>query len=255
MGLVRGRLSEAVRLVRRWARMSAPVAGGGLLVLGAASIGGAQTIGYTASAVVARDTSETAKVASLYLFNGVDVSAGAIRVSASVPFIRQRTTFAAPLIDSTTSSASQRSVGFGDPLIRVDVRVLDDREHGLQVAVAGSVKQALVAANGLGTGVADYATGASALKVIGRTVVLADAMFWKVQAIPKGSIQELRGLQPRCRADAGRGTVVRHRLVCGFLLGWRCRPAIGTHDRRDDAGRAWPEPGRHGGVWADRQRQ
>jgi hypothetical protein len=140
----------------------------------------AQTVGYTSSIFVARTTYETERVTSVYFFNGVDVSSGPVRLSASIPLIRQQTTALGTLTDPAQLSASRTSSGFGDPLIRLDVRVLDDRRRGLQVGVAGSVKPPLVdAEDGLGTGVADYAAGVSALKSVGGTIVLGDALYWK----------------------------------------------------------------------------
>jgi hypothetical protein len=155
------------------------VVGVGATVLGAASPGGAQTIGYTGTVFVSRSTYETERASSVYFFNAVDVTGGRIRLSASVPLIRQEMTPLDSLADATVS-APWTNAGFGDPLIRLDVQVVDDRRHALQIGVAGSLKPAIVdAADGLGTGVADYAAGVSAFKAMGGTMVLADAMFWK----------------------------------------------------------------------------
>jgi len=129
---------------------------------------------------VARSTYETERATSLYFFNGVDVSAGPLRLSASIPLIRQRTTPVDSLADLSTVSAPRTNTGFGDPLVRLDVRVVDDRRHDLQIGVAGSVKPAFVdAADGLGTGETDFGAGVSAFKAMGRTALLADALFWK----------------------------------------------------------------------------
>jgi len=148
-------------------------------VLGTASPGQAQTIGYTASVFVARSTYETERATSVYVFNGVDVSQGPVRLSASIPVIRQRITPLEPVIDPTVP-APRTNAGFGDPLIRLDVRVVDDQRQNLQVGLAVSVKPAMVdPADGLGTGVADYAAGVSAFKAMGPTMVLADALYWK----------------------------------------------------------------------------
>jgi len=163
----------------RWARQRVLVIGVGATVLGVASPGGAQTIGYTGTVFVARSTYETERVGSAYFFNAVDVTGGRFRVSASIPLIRQEITPLDPLADPTVS-APWTNAGFGDPLIRVDVLVVDDWRHALQIGAVGSLKPALVdAADGLGTGVADYAAGVSAFKAVGGTVLLADAMFWK----------------------------------------------------------------------------
>jgi hypothetical protein len=161
------------------ARVVVGVAVGVGLLLAAASAG-AQTIGYTASVFVARSTFDTDRATSLYLFNGADLTAGPLRVAASVPLVRQRITPLDSLTDPAASREATTSVGFGDPLIRVDVRVVDDRRRGFQLAAAGSIKPALVDPDGgLGTGVSDYAAGLSAFKTIRRTAILADALYWK----------------------------------------------------------------------------
>ena len=180
MGPVPGRAHGAACRAWPWARRRAlTIAGACLGVLGVASGGRAQTIGYTASVFVTQSTYDTERVTSLYFFNGVDITGRALRLSASVPLIRQGTALVAPQTDPTTS-VPPTSSGFGDPLIRLDVRVVDDRRHNLQIGVAGSVKPAIVnAANGLGTGVADFGAGATAFRAMGRTTLMADAMFWK----------------------------------------------------------------------------
>jgi hypothetical protein len=147
-------------------------------VLGSSWSAGAQTIGYTGSVFAARSTYEVERATSVYFFNGVDVSGGPIRLSASIPVIRQRTTPLTPLADPAL--VARTSAGFGDPLIRLDVRVVDDRRRDVQMGVAVSVKPAIVdVADGLGTGEADFGAGVSAFKAIGRTAVLVDALFWK----------------------------------------------------------------------------
>lgn len=147
------------------------VAAGWIALLAAAAPAGAQDIGYTASLFVAKGTYATDKVTSVYVFNSVDVTQGPVRVSLSVPFVNQRITF---------PTAKETYTGFGDPLIRADVRVIDDRRHGFQVALAGSVKPSFVDADtGRGTGAADYGGGASLFKFAGRSSVYADLMYWK----------------------------------------------------------------------------
>lgn len=137
-----GRKSQGVGR-RAWRRVrpgALVVVGWCAAVLGAPLPGHAQTFGYTASVFVARSTYEIERATSLYLFNGVDVSGGPVRLSASIPLIRQRITPLASLADPTVVPAPRTNAGFGDPLIRLDVRVVDDRPRDLQIGVAGSVK-------------------------------------------------------------------------------------------------------------------
>jgi hypothetical protein len=161
---------------------------GGAVVIAALSfIAGApvdaQEIGFTSSAYVTRGsfTVDGNAETSVYLFNGVDVTSGPFRGSVSVPWMRQRTS--ATSLDTLTGAlreTTQTTTGFGDPLIRVDVRLVDERAHGLQIGAAGSVKVPVVKADtGRGTGVADVAGGGTVFKTLARTSVFGELLFWK----------------------------------------------------------------------------
>jgi hypothetical protein len=142
-----------------------------------------QDVGYTASLFVARSTYPTDRFTSIYLFNSVDLTAGPLRASVSVPFVRQRVVTFDAVVDPATGTLTDletTTTGLGDPLVRADLRVIDDRSRGLQVALAGSVKLPVVDVDGgLGTGVADYGIGGSVFKAAGRTSLYADVLFWK----------------------------------------------------------------------------
>lgn len=140
---------------------------------------GAQTIGYTASFYAARAHYPDGRLAGTYVFNSLDLTHGPARISASVPFIRQRVTFT-ETTDGAAGEPGSTSTGFGDPVVRLDLRLVDDRRSGVQFGIAASVKPALVSADsGLGTGVADVAGGASLFVTIRGTSLFADALFWK----------------------------------------------------------------------------
>jgi hypothetical protein len=129
---------------------------------------------------VARTTYETERSDAVYVFNSVDITGGSFRLSASVPFIRQRVRPAGSLVDRAVASTPVTNTGFGDPLIRLDVWLVDDWSRRLQVGVSGSVKPAVIdAADGLGTGAADYGVGVSVFNAVGPTAMLADVSFWK----------------------------------------------------------------------------
>jgi hypothetical protein len=139
----------------------------------------AQDVGYTASLYVARGTYAGVQVTGVYFFNSVDVTHGRLRLSGSVPVIRERSTFA-EATDGPAAAGADTVSGLGDPLIRLDVRLVDDRARGLQIGLAGALKPPLVGAgNGLGTGVADVAAGGSVFKAAGSTSLFADVLFWK----------------------------------------------------------------------------
>ena len=113
---------------------------GSAILLGAASSGSAQTVGYSSSVFVARTTFETEQFDAVYVFNSVDITGGPFRLVASVPFIHQRVTSADSMVDPAAPSTLVTNTGFGDPLIRLDVRLVDDWSRRLQVGVSGSVK-------------------------------------------------------------------------------------------------------------------
>jgi hypothetical protein len=171
----------ATRRARRY-RVGVLAAGLGAM-LAAPAPARAQEVGYTASLFVARSTYPTDRFTSIYLFNSVDLTAGPVRASFSLPFVRQRVTTFDAAVDPLTgvlTDLETTTTGLGDPLVRADLRVVDDRSRGLQVAIAGSVKLPLVDADdGLGTGVADYGIGGSLFKAAGRTSLYADVLFWK----------------------------------------------------------------------------
>ncbi len=145
----------------------------------------AQAVGYTLSVYGAHGTYPVTATTttSAYVFNSVDVTTGPVRTTFAVPFVHQRTLSTGAAIDPLTGGlldVESHATGFGDPLIRVDLRVLNDRPRGLQIGVAGSVKLPVVdAASGLGTGKADVGIGGSLFKAAGGTSVFADLLFWK----------------------------------------------------------------------------
>jgi hypothetical protein len=152
-------------------------------IIAAAAPARAQEVGYTASIYVSRGSypAESDPVTSLYVFNGFDVTAARVRAAVSVPYVR--TTFRDLVVDPATGAAStleNRVSGFGDPLVRIDVRLFDDASRPLQVAVVGSVKVPVVDVESrLGTGEMDVAAGGSLFTAMGGTSLFADLLFWK----------------------------------------------------------------------------
>jgi len=155
----------------------------GLALVAGSAPSWAQSAAFTASFFSARSSTAGTTFDSVYLFNSVDLSSGPLRVTFSVPFVRQHVVTEATVdpADGTMIPASDTtSTGFGDPLARVDVTLVDDAARSLVVSLAGSVKLPVVdAAGGLGTGETDVAFGGSVFKAAGRTSFLADALFWK----------------------------------------------------------------------------
>lgn len=162
------------------AHLAAAAAGAcGALAL-SASVAVAQTFGYTASLNGVRGSYPTERVDGVYVFNSVDITGGPVRVAVTVPWMRVETAPSDAIAGSTGPTRAATNTGIGDPLIRLDLRVVNDRARSLQLGVAAGVKLPVVGAStGRGTGETDYAVGANGFKTIRRTSIMADALFWK----------------------------------------------------------------------------
>ena len=161
-------------------------ASAGLVLFLLASPALAQDIAYTGTVFATHGTylDGAEKSSSLFVFNTVEAGAGRFHASVSVPFISRRTTWTptgAEVAAGTADTAfKDTATGVGDPWVRAEVRVVDDRLRGVQVSVAGSLKLPMVSAeNGLGTGKADAALGGSMYVTQGAASFFVDAMFWK----------------------------------------------------------------------------
>jgi hypothetical protein len=177
----RGDLVRTRRIIRPGA-VTALLTGWALALICAAPAA-AQDVGYTASFFVAHSGAPTVTYDSVYLFNSVDLTSGPLRFTLSVPWARQHLVSEEavnPIDGSVIPAADTVTTGFGDPLARVDVRLVDDWSRALQIAVVGSVKLPVVdPEGGLGTGETDLGFGVSAYKGAGRTSLLIDAVYWK----------------------------------------------------------------------------
>lgn len=178
---MRAEASARARGIVRWRWLVVPC-GVTAALLSGITPARAQEVGVSLAVSGARGTYDAAyHLSGLYLFAGVDVTGGPVRLWASVPFIRSSSSV--DTVDPVTgaSSASQSTTtGMGDPLVRVDLRLVNDRAHSLQVRAAAAVKPSLVnAASGRGTGKTDVAVGGAVFGGFGRTSVFADALYWK----------------------------------------------------------------------------
>lgn len=165
----------------RWRHVTA-AAIGFAAALATATSSGAQDLGFTASVFGARTAVAGASFDGVYVFNSLDVGRGPVRATFSVPWIRSHSRTDAttsPIDGSEVPAADATATGFGDPLLRVDVRVVNQPAGALQVGLAGAAKFPAVAAEtGRGTGEFDGAVGVSAYKGLGRVSLLLDAMYW-----------------------------------------------------------------------------
>lgn len=168
---------------RSWRRLVTAGVASAALAVAAPVTAQAQDLGYSGSISTARTDVPGATYGGLYFFNSIDVGRGPVRVTMSVPWIRLHTATDAAVspTDGTTIPATDATTaGFGDPLARVDVRVVDRPASALQVGVAGAAKFPVVAAEtGRGTGELDAAVGITAYKGLGRSSLMLDALYWK----------------------------------------------------------------------------
>lgn len=145
----------------------------------ATSVGslGAQTVGFTGAFYGVRGTFPTERVNSVYVFTSGDATVGPVRVTATVPFVRVSTT-----ADATATSipaTPTTSTGVGDPLMRVDIRLVDDRRRRVQIGLAVALKVPIVdVATRRGTGETDYGLGGTVVTTMRRTSLMADVLYW-----------------------------------------------------------------------------
>jgi hypothetical protein len=144
----------------------------------------AQSLGYTGSVFVSNASypGDGGRATSVYVFNSVDVATGPVRASVSVPFVRRNATFTDPTVDPVSGGATEwteTAIGLGDPLVRADFTLFNDRSRGLLFTIAGSVKFPLASVeDGLGTGETDVGVGGTFFGARGSTSLFADLMFW-----------------------------------------------------------------------------
>lgn len=189
-----------------------------LLGLAAAPATG-QEIAYTGSVQVANgDYIFTERTTSIYLLNGLEVSAGPVRLSGTLPVISQSTpwvTYGSIPVPSGGAQSGEvtrqigkkggtggthgRTVvtlpvpeeglayqaGIGDPLVRAEVELVSD--HGTRPSVRLSASSKIPVADpddGFGTGAWDYGAGVSLAKRFGRRSVFADVAYWRFGDLP-----------------------------------------------------------------------
>jgi hypothetical protein len=149
-----------------------------VLVLTAASASG-QT-GYTGAAYfVKTTTAEGERSEAVYLFNSVDVTRGWLRTTVTVPLVVERTRWA---VDGVPDVEPEPwTVGFGDPVIRLDVEPFRRGASGLSARFGAAIKAPLASVDeGLSSGEVDVGLGVSVSAGRDRDSVLADVTYWIV---------------------------------------------------------------------------
>ena len=152
------------------------------------------------------------RTSSLYFGNGLTMTVGRLRASASIPFIVQDAgwtqysgsgivpTGGMPGHDSSTSSMRggmtggmmssgggivATHMGLGDPLGRADLLLYRSAGSLASLAVTTAVKPPLASvSSGFGTGRWDYAGGATITSTLRELLVVADAAYWVLGDTP-----------------------------------------------------------------------
>jgi len=184
------------------------VAGVALAILATALSACGEGVAYTGS--LQFSTGEyifTERTNSVYLFSGVAVSSGRLSLTTSVPLILQSTPWVsyggAGMIPSGGAQHSQvdgrargrrvvipdtsefEQIGLGDPLMRVDVKLIKEGKTIPSVHLAAEAKVPLADVDqGFGTGEWDYGGGVSLAKTVGNNFVFVDMIYWVLGDLP-----------------------------------------------------------------------
>jgi len=184
------------------------LAGVALTALAGAGPAAGQQIDYSGSVQYASgDYLFPARSSALFLYNGLGLTAGRVRLSASLPLVFQRTPWViysdATGTDSVGDGAtagqdatggveavvadtvSYEEIGLGDPMARLDLRLLDERGLRPSIRVTLDVKVPVGdVERGFSSGEWDYAGGLSAMKSLGTTFVFIDVAYWYMGDMP-----------------------------------------------------------------------
>ncbi|HEX6536637.1 MAG TPA: hypothetical protein VF041_18770 [Gemmatimonadaceae bacterium] len=206
--------AEVVRRRRR--RRAARAAAGVVLAAWAIAPAAvrAQSLAYTGA--LQGSTGEyifTERSFSLALYNGLSLSLGRLRLSASLPVVLQNTPWVTlggtgpvptggPQHEMTgeqmggggmgeggqgrrggsvvlPDTGGYDEVGVGDPMLFASIELFGDRGSRPAVAITGAVKAPVAdAAQGFGTGEWDYSAGFSLSKSVGRALLFLDGSYW-----------------------------------------------------------------------------
>ncbi len=182
-------------------RSAMALAGVAIAALAGAWPARAQRLDYSGSVQYASgDYLFPERASALFLYNGLGLTVGRVRLSASLPLVYQRTPWVTYTEVTGTSGAdggsgaagsvlvdtiSYEELGIGDPLVRADLRVLDERGLLPAVRLTLDVKAPVGdVERGFSSGEWDYAGGLSLTKSVGRTLLFADLAYWYVGDMP-----------------------------------------------------------------------
>ena len=189
-------------------RSLSALAGVALAALAGAGPAAGQQIDYSGSVQYASgDYLFPERSTALFLYNGLGLTVGRVRLSASLPLVFQRTpwviysdvTGTGSTCDGTAAGAdatggidavvadtiSYEEFGLGDPMARVDFRLLDEKGLRPSIRVTVDVKAPVGdVERGFSSGEWDYAGGLSLMKSVGTTFVFMDFAYWYMGDMP-----------------------------------------------------------------------
>jgi len=188
-------------------------------------------------------------VDSAFVVVGLDVAAGPVRASVSLPFSWQSQPWLVPGAHVVIPSGGQLyatvgrglkgrgkggahddpapvvlpvedeagwTSGVGDPMARVDVTVVRATTRRPAVSLAGGFKVPVASVeSGLGTGEWDYGAGLSVAQPVAGTLVMADVFYWKLGNMPDLELEDAWAYSVGVGKVIGGGRV----SVMGSLLG------------------------------------
>jgi hypothetical protein len=185
------------------------LAGAALAALAAAWPARGQQLDYSGSVQYASgDYLFPERSSAVFLYNGLGLTLGRIRLSASAPLVFQQTPWVIYTETTGTSGSgglgagqdvtgdgavagiavdtvSYDEVGFGDPLLHADLRLLGERGLRPAVRLTFDVKAPLGdVERGFSSGEWDYAGGVSLMKSAGATFVFVDFAYWYIGDLP-----------------------------------------------------------------------
>ncbi len=191
--------------------------------LGVAAPVSAQSVTYTGSVQVSTgDYIFTDRTTSLYFVSGLELAAGPVRVSGTVPVIGQSTpwvTYGPTVVPSGGAAGGEvarqvggrraggargrtivtlpvpeegvgYSTGLGDPLVRADLELMTDRGSRPSLRINASTKVPVAEMDGgFGTGAWDVGGGLSLAKRLGRGSLFMDVSYWDFGDLPDLELQ------------------------------------------------------------------
>ena len=182
-----------------------------------------QSLTYMGSAQVSTGNYVFAqRTTSLYLLNGIALSAGRLHVSASLPIVVQDAGWVqyvgGGLVPSggmhaggasggavsggmgsgmgggmmpTQGGTDHVATGFGDPFARVEIDLTSTTGRSTSVRAVGAIKAPLSGvAQGFGTGEWDFGAGLASRSTLGNNMVLVDVTYWKLGDPPTVDLRD-----------------------------------------------------------------